>query len=88
METLPQAWKGVLAVIAMLSMGASAGYAASHWVGYPARLEKLEQDTALLMTGFKYMTCRTVVQDEGGDPRVCRRVVQEIDEFMAELMGR
>lgn len=87
-ESVPKAWRGLLVIGAILSVGASAGYTARTWGGYPSRLAKLEKDTEFLMIGFKYMTCRAVVQDEGGDPRICQRVVPGIDEFMKELMGR
>jgi len=92
LESLPVAWRALVTIAAVLSVGLSAGWAGHSWLttarNLPARVEQLERDHQLFIVALRYMACRAALQDEGQDPRLCRQAIPGMDDFINQMLRR
>lgn len=98
LDQIPLAWRGLLAVFAIMGASATTGWAANAWFGsardLPARVARLEReriDPARVErleaehSGLAYLICRAIEQDEGRDPRNCRTRLKGLTDYLQEL---
>jgi len=88
LQKLPE-WVRILGILAATFMAGGTAYAAlSQQRDLPERVAQLEAQQEATSAALKYLACRALAEDEGRDPRLCRYVVNGVDELLDGLRRR